>query len=119
MKTRILTLFTIAALSVGIAHAQSVPKAVKVYVAKAAKDPQSVRFGEFTQVVNGEANMQHVCGFVNAKNSYGGYSGERMFEFTLASGQVILANDLSDLRVFGNDLQKCLQFSISGNMPKW
>lgn len=41
-------------------------------VRKALKDPESARFGEITVGSN-----HHACVSVNAKNSFGGYEGER------------------------------------------
>ena len=46
------------------------------------KDPSSAQFGRytaFTYTLNGEKQPVAVCGYVNAKNSYGGYGGEQPF----------------------------------------
>ena len=51
---------------------------VKAGVAKGLKDPDSARFGE-TFNASDDGSMIHVCGIVNAKNSYGGYVGEKPF----------------------------------------
>lgn len=56
--------------------------AAKNAVTEKMKDPESVRFGE---VVNRSGT---VCGYVNAKNSYGGYSGEKAFMFDIASKEI-------------------------------
>ncbi|MHC8342513.1 hypothetical protein [Pseudomonas sp. RT6P73] len=53
-------------------------------VTEQMKDPDSVRFGE---VVNRAGT---ICGYVNAKNSLGGYSGEKAFMFDVASKEVLM-----------------------------
>lgn len=50
--------------------------AVKDGVAKRLKDPESARFGV---VVASKSSTIWVCGYVNAKNSFGGYPGEQLF----------------------------------------
>lgn len=51
---------------------------VKIGVAKGLKDPESARFGDAFNASD-DGSMIHVCGMVNAKNSYGGYIGEKPF----------------------------------------
>jgi hypothetical protein len=47
-------------------------------VARGLKDPDSARFGAtFRAAESGGQTL--VCGYVNAKNSYGGYVGEKPF----------------------------------------
>lgn len=58
--------------------------AAKNSVTERMKDPESVRFGE---VVNRGGT---VCGYVNAKNSFGGYSGDNAFVYDSSSKIVIL-----------------------------
>jgi hypothetical protein len=43
------------------------------------KDPESARFGQMFAAKPKEGGMPMVCGYVNAKNSYGGYVGEQPF----------------------------------------
>ncbi|MEE9313655.1 MAG: hypothetical protein V3V02_03315 [Rhizobiaceae bacterium] len=44
------------------------------------KDPASVKFGKIYAVKNADSSsVVHVCGSLNAKNSYGGYVGEQSF----------------------------------------
>jgi hypothetical protein len=42
------------------------------------KDPESARFGHIAAGRDSEGNI-FVCGLVNAKNSYGGYTGEQPY----------------------------------------
>lgn len=41
------------------------------------KDPKSAKFGK--SFVSRSLGMPIVCGYVNSKNSFGGYSGEQRF----------------------------------------
>lgn len=54
---------------------------VKQGVASGLKDPESARFSPLMVAVR-SGNTVHVCGYVNAKNSYGGYVGEKPFYAT-------------------------------------
>ncbi|TWF53266.1 hypothetical protein [Neorhizobium alkalisoli] len=47
-------------------------------VRKSLKDPESARFGGFAAAAE-SPNAITVCGVVNAKNSYGGYTGNQPF----------------------------------------
>ena len=42
------------------------------------KDPESARFGEIW-ALSGSNGKRSLCGYVNAKNSYGGYTGRKIF----------------------------------------
>ena len=53
-------------------------KAIHEGIRKALKDPDSARYGTMTASVNEKGSVT-VCGFVNAKNSFGGYTGEKPF----------------------------------------
>lgn len=56
----------------------SMTEKLKQGVAKTLKDPESARFGDkFSASDDGQ--RLHVCGYVNAKNSYGGYVGMSPF----------------------------------------
>jgi hypothetical protein len=46
-------------------------------VRDALKDPDSARFTDLVLYKQGE--VYGVCGYVNAKNSYGGYVGKKLF----------------------------------------
>lgn len=52
------------------------------------KDPESARFGEIW-ALSGTNGRRSVCGYINAKNSYGGYTGNKMFSI-ISSGKVII-----------------------------
>lgn len=61
------------------------------------KDPYSAQFSELK--VYGDASLLFLCGLVNAKNSYGGYSGYRPFSVvtTNAGGKFTsISNIMSD-----------------------
>lgn len=49
----------------------------KEAIYKVLKDPDSAKFGDFTMEVSGSISL--ACFTVNAKNSYGGYVGDRVF----------------------------------------
>lgn len=53
-------------------------EAIKRSVLHALKDPESARFGDFIVGVEKDGTIT-VCGWVNAKNSYGGYTGMSPF----------------------------------------
>ena len=53
---------------------------MKRYLVKDFKDPESAQFSGLVLVRSSEDPPHHVlCGKVNAKNSYGGYVGQRQF----------------------------------------
>lgn len=47
-------------------------------IADSLRDPESARFGS-TRVVRAESGRDAVCGSVNARNAYGGYTGSDLF----------------------------------------
>lgn len=53
-------------------------KAVKAAVNEALKDPTSAIFGKL-KAVKSNSGVITVCGFVNGKNSFGGYVGQKPF----------------------------------------
>jgi len=61
--------------SVSTAEEESAAKAA---VINKLKDPESARFGE-TWAMDGTNGNRNICGYVNAKNSYGGYTGMKVF----------------------------------------
>jgi len=61
--------------------------AVKKYVLSVLKDPESARFYN-VQAFN---DNTIVCGYVNAKNSYGGYTGKQVFLVSFDSGRPAVA----------------------------
>jgi len=54
------------------------------------KDPESARFS----YVRYQEGSHYICGYVNAKNSYGGYVGDRTF--VVGDGQAILGDGEGD-----------------------
>lgn len=59
----------------------------KALVLNQLKDPESARFDEFW-ALKGSNGLRTICGYVNAKNSFGGYTGRKMF--TLNNTSVIM-----------------------------
>ena len=59
-------------------------KAVRAGVAKGMKDPESARFGDKMAGAKKADGTITVCGYVNGKNSYGGYVGMSPFIGILA-----------------------------------
>jgi hypothetical protein len=77
---------------------------IKANLASSLKDPDSARYGAFSKprkehiITNAplkEANYGYsVCVPVNAKNSYGGYTGNHLFWFFIRNGNVIRSQDV-------------------------
>jgi hypothetical protein len=61
-------------------------QAVRAGVAKGMKDPESARFGDTMAGAKKVDGTITVCGYVNGKNSYGGYVGMSPFVGILADG---------------------------------
>ncbi|MBX3580787.1 MAG: hypothetical protein KF810_02675 [Rhizobiaceae bacterium] len=59
--------------------------AVKRDLAASMKDPESARFGETMMASPGGAGLINVCGTVNGKNSFGGYTGSKPFMGSLTT----------------------------------
>lgn len=54
------------------------------------KDPGSAIFGK-SIAVKGESGLIYVCGYINAKNSYGGYVGNKpYYAFVTEKGAAVL-----------------------------
>lgn len=60
-------------------------QAVHTGVRGALKDPESARFGSIVAGTNADG-VVFACGWVNAKNSFGGYTGEKPYMGVLTSG---------------------------------
>lgn len=54
-------------------------KSIKSALANRLKDPDSIKLSEI------RVKDDYVCGFINAKNSYGGYTGKKPFYGMLMS----------------------------------
>lgn len=59
-------------------------KLIEDGVRDALKDPNSAMFGQMVAVRVPGDDMTTVCGYVNAKNSFGGYTGDKPFMGMLA-----------------------------------
>jgi hypothetical protein len=60
---------------------------MRAAVASKLKDPESARFTETKRAMRKNARgelVDTVCGMVNAKNSYGGYTGAKPFVYLVA-----------------------------------
>lgn len=60
------------------------PAVVEAAVKARLRDPDSAQFGKMYPVVGG------VCGSVNSKNGFGGFSGETTFVYVSAGNQVFI-----------------------------
>ena len=84
-------------------------QAAKIAVAKTLKDPPTAVFSDLKRAtrpnVRGEPT-DTVCGLVNAKNSYGGYTGPRGFVYFVGDGTANIAEG-SDPYALGDG---CAQF---------
>jgi len=60
----------------------------KTAVLAKLKDPESARFSALR--TKQDEHGEWVCGFVNAKNSYGGYVGNKEFRFLAGRGVAII-----------------------------
>jgi len=58
-------------------------KEVHQGVQRALKDPGSAQFGEASAVID-DKGLITVCGYVNARNSFGGYTGQKRYIGMLA-----------------------------------
>ncbi|PRA87653.1 hypothetical protein CQ054_04355 [Ochrobactrum sp. MYb29] len=58
---------------------------VKDGLKKALKDPDSAVFGSMKASQSDKKGIMNVCGTVNAKNSFGGFSGQSPYVGVLAS----------------------------------
>ena len=58
---------------------------VKEGIKRSLKDPNSADFGAMKAADTDKKGIVHVCGTVNAKNSFGGYSGQSPYVGVLGS----------------------------------
>lgn len=78
-------------------------RSAKDAVLATLKDPESARFQSVVGVGDPDGTGAFaVCGSVNAKNSYGGYVGNRLF--AVAAGQVLLWDATGRSRSLDNSL---------------
>lgn len=62
-----------------LAHAADWRAVTKKSVTDQLKDPNSAIFTDMVRYKSAEKGFFSVCGYVNAKNSYGGYVGKKKF----------------------------------------
>lgn len=63
---------------------------VKKGVASGLKDPESARFDSGFKAGRDDSSAIFVCGYVNAKNSFGGYTGAKPFIAGLTETAAVL-----------------------------
>lgn len=66
---------------------------VRLYIESRMKDPDSVKFGAIFS--RGES---HVCGSFNAKNSFGGYVGEKGFVADMRTQRVHIQGESAEFQ---------------------
>lgn len=71
-------------------------KLIKDAVARSLKDPNSALFGLVAGTKADDEQYVTVCGFVNAKNSFGGYIGQKPFLAALFPGKSAALIDIGD-----------------------
>ena len=75
-----------------VATKDEIDEAKKAVVNK-LKDPESAKFGEIW-ALSGSNGKRTVCGYINAKNSYGGYTGRKMFMIISPDSVIIEGSDI-------------------------
>ncbi len=83
-------------------HGDAAERLVKAYYIDVLKDPETARFGRVTRPIRAHAIanvFKHeavygysVCATVNARNSYGGYTGRRATWFLIYEGRIVQAS---------------------------
>ncbi len=75
---------------------------IQAYMSKNLKDPESARYSEFTTPRKEHAieNRKAIYGYsscvmVNAKNSYGGYTGNQLFWFFYRNGEIVRTQNVT------------------------
>jgi len=79
---------------------------IKSYLEKYLKDPDSAKYSVFTKprkefAIDNALNKHAIYGYsacvlVNAKNSYGGYTGNHLFWFFIQNDNIIRAQDATE-----------------------
>jgi hypothetical protein len=94
--------------------------ALKVSLAKTMKDPDAAQFRWMPLHYNPDSTLADYCAMVNGKNSYGGYTGWRMFRAMLqrnAKGEYLdggiiaieQAGDFAQEMVNGENREFCVK----------
>lgn len=84
--------------------------ALKATAAKSFKDPDSAKWDRMQQAMRPNTKGEPtdvVCGYVNAKNSYGGYTGAKPFVFFVERNDLMVSGEGGDVqRVVMPDILK-------------
>lgn len=85
------------------AYPDNYEQLIKEYLARSLKDPDSVRYTDFTKprkehAIENAGLKQAIYGYsscvlVNAKNSYGGYTGNHQYWFFIQNGKIVRSSD--------------------------
>lgn len=79
---------------------------IKAYMAETLKDPESARYSEFSapRKEHAIASRRAIYGYsscvlVNAKNSYGGYTGSQQYWFFFQNGKIVRTQNATTGRI--------------------
>lgn len=70
------------------------------------RDPASVQFGQHFQRKQA-MGVEVVCGTVNSKNGFGGYTGQTVFAYRIADDRVLFAGEVDQSDPFRPALTLC------------
>lgn len=68
-------------------------EAARKSVLASLRDPKSAEFGPRFQRRQ-SMGLEVVCGTVNSKNGFGGYTGQTVFVYKIAANRVVFAGDV-------------------------
>ncbi len=84
-------------------------KQVKQEVGGLLKDPYSAVYGDIFSYIDPVTGERKICVFVNAKNAFGGYTGESAFQKSVNWANWASDEDLSGLRLGPLYTRGCLE----------
>jgi Na+-translocating ferredoxin:NAD+ oxidoreductase RnfG subunit len=76
----------------------------KQAVIRTLRDPESAKFGE---LFNSKNNSNVVCGYVNARNGYGGYTGMERFIYFIDKDKLFSQMPYPDTRTVIDVVEGC------------
>ena len=83
-------------------YPQNYQELIKAYMAKSLKDPDSAKYSDFStpRKEHAIANQKAIYGYsscvlVNAKNSYGGYTGNQQQWFFFRNGEIVRTQNVT------------------------
>jgi hypothetical protein len=82
---------------------------IELRVTEGFKDPDSATFRNLTTSPVEEDGDQLVCGELNAKNSYGAYTGYQRFSVKKDGGKPLIWNDKFQREVYGSLFEKVFE----------